>query len=69
MYRKDKDNYDVGRIDVFMRDSKYPNQFKFINTSIDGFKPASRFGYSIAKLGDVNDDGFNGTTRNYLNPN
>jgi hypothetical protein len=45
-----------------MRDTKYPNQLKFINNQIDGFKPTSRFGYSIAKLGDVNDDGFNGMT-------
>lgn len=43
-----------------MRDPKYPNQIKFINKKIDGFKAASRFGYTLAKLGDVNDDGFNG---------
>ena len=60
LYRKDKENYDIGRVDIYMRDSKHPNELRFINKNIDGFKPASRFGFTIAKLGDVNDDGFNG---------
>ncbi len=61
MYRKDKENYDIGRIDVYIRNIKFPNELKFINKNIDGFKAASRFGLTLAKLGDVNDDGFNGT--------
>ena len=58
MYKKDTENFDVGQIDVFIRDKKSKG-FVFKRTTINGFKPKSRFGSTIAKLGDVNDDGFN----------
>jgi hypothetical protein len=60
MYRKDKDNFDVGRIDIFIRDKKFPSEYKFTMQSINGFGVRSRFGNTLASLGDVNNDGFNG---------
>ena len=66
MFKKDTENYDIGRIDVYMRSlvqSSDPNTnvFLFKNYSLNGFKVRSRFGLTMAKLGDINDDGFNGT--------
>lgn len=64
MFKKDTENYDIGRIDVFIREKKTgttPKSFSFRQVSINGFKARSRFGTSLAKLGDINDDGFNGT--------
>lgn len=66
MYKKDTENYDIGRIDIYMRSlvqSSDPNTnvFLFKNYSLNGFKVKSRFGLTMAKLGDINDDGFNGT--------
>lgn len=59
MYKKDTENYDIGRIDVFLREKKH-RSISFRQISINGFKAKSRFGTSLAKLGDINDDGFNG---------
>lgn len=59
MYKKDTENYDVGRIDVYIRDKKAKG-FVFKNIQINGFKSRSRFGNTVAKTGDTNDDGFNG---------
>lgn len=59
MFKKDTENYDVGRIDVFIRDKKAKG-FVFKNIQINGFKSRSRFGNTLANLGDTNDDGFNG---------
>ena len=58
MFKKDTENYDIGRIDVFIRDKKAKG-FVFKNIQINGFKSRSRFGNTLAKLGDTNDDGFN----------
>ena len=66
MYSKDTDNYDIGRIDIYIRLKKKPfksdnkNEFKFKHLTVLGFKARSRFGSSLAKLGDTNDDGYNG---------
>lgn len=63
MFKKDTENYDVGRIDVFIRDitnKKSKDNLLFNRKSIIGFKARSRFGNTLAKLGDVNDDGYNG---------
>jgi hypothetical protein len=61
MFKKDTENYDIGRIDVFTRDiSNKKSNFVFHQKTIYGFKTRSRFGNTLAKLGDVNDDGFNG---------
>ncbi len=60
MFKKDTENYDIGRIDVFIRDSSNKKSFVFHQKTIFGFKARSRFGNTLAKLGDVNDDGFNG---------
>jgi hypothetical protein len=60
MFKKDTENYDIGRIDVFIRDNNKKSNFVFHQKTIYGFKPRSRFGNTLAKLGDVNDDGFNG---------
>ena len=57
MFKKDTDNYDVGQITVFMRDAKYAG-FVFKRTVLNGFRAKSRFGSTLAKLGDVNDDGY-----------
>lgn len=59
MFKKDTENYDLGRIDVFMRDKKQKG-YSFRQISLNGFNAKSRFGTSLAKLGDINDDGFNG---------
>lgn len=59
-YRSDKENFDIGRVDVFIRDSSNIKSIRFTNSKIFGFKQKSRFGATIAKLGDVNNDGFNG---------
>lgn len=59
MYKKDTENYDIGRIDIFIRD-KASKGFVFKQITLNGFKSRSRFGNTLAKLGDVNDDGFNG---------
>lgn len=64
MFKKDTENYDLGRVDVFMREkTDDPNEFLFRTVSINGFKSKSRFGTTIAKLGDINDDGFNGNLK------
>lgn len=60
MYKKDTENYDIGRIDIFLREKKSQKSFSFRQISINGFRVRSRFGTSLAKLGDINDDGFNG---------
>ena len=60
MYKKDTENYDIGRIDIFLREKRQPKTFSFKQITIYGFKAKSRFGTSLAKLGDINDDGFNG---------
>ena len=59
MYSKDRSNYDIGRIDVFIREmnEKNKSELYFKNIKIDGFKSKSRFGSTIAKLGDINNDG------------
>jgi hypothetical protein len=59
MFKKDTDNYDIGRIDVYIRDKK-ANGYVFKTLQINGFKSKSRFGNTIAKIGDSNDDGYNG---------
>ncbi|CAF0823367.1 unnamed protein product [Brachionus calyciflorus] len=58
MYKKDTENYDLGRVDVFIRDKKSQG-FVFRQITLNGFKARSRFGATLAKLGDINDDGFN----------
>ncbi len=60
LYRKNREKFDIGRIDVYIRDKRYPNEYKFLEQKIDGFDIKSRFGHTVAKLGDVNNDGFNG---------
>jgi hypothetical protein len=62
MYKKDTENYDIGRIDIFLREKKqqHVKSYSFRQISINGFRAKSRFGTSLAKLGDINDDGFNG---------
>ena len=60
MFKKDTENYDMGRIDVFLREKKSPRSFTFRQVSLNGFRARSRFGTSLAKLGDINDDGFQG---------
>lgn len=60
MFKKDTENYDMGRIDVFLREKKSPRSFSFRQVSLNGFRARSRFGTSLAKLGDINDDGFQG---------
>jgi hypothetical protein len=67
MFKKDTENYDVGRIDIFMRDTSNMDEFKFKKTSLNGIRSKSRFGFNIAKLGDINDDGFNGKINYSLN--
>lgn len=64
MYKKDTENYDIGKIDVYIRD-KTASGFVFKQTTIMGAKAKSRFGTSLAKLGDINDDGFNGNNQVY----
>jgi hypothetical protein len=59
MYKKDTENYDIGKIDVYLREKKSKG-FLFRQITLTGFKAKSRFGTSLAKLGDINDDGFNG---------
>jgi integrin alpha 8 len=60
MFKKDNTNFDLGRVDVYIRDlSSGTLKFKSSSISIDGFQAKSRFGSTLAKLGDVNDDGFN----------
>ena len=58
-FKKDRDNFDVGRVDVYIRDKKSKG-FTFKNIQLIGIRPKSRFGQTLAKLGDTNDDGFNG---------
>lgn len=67
MYKKDTENYDIGRIDIFLREKRQPKAFSFKQITIFGFKAKSRFGTSLAKLGDINDDGFNGDYFNKIN--
>lgn len=64
MFKKDTENYDIGRIDIFIREKKNPKSFSFRQVSLNGFKARSRYGTSLAKLGDINDDGFNGIPLN-----
>ncbi len=70
MFKKDTENYEIGRIDIYIREKKEKG-FTFKNIKINGFKPKSRFGNTLAKLGDVNDDGFNGSSnkKKFLNLN
>lgn len=54
------DDYDMGRVDIYIRQLVVNvNGFVFKQITLKGFKAKSRFGTAIAKLGDVNDDGFN----------
>lgn len=67
MFKKDTENYDLGRIDVYLRDtSKSITEFHFKKITLNGFKSKSRFGNSLTKLGDVNDDGYNGKKTKYF---
>jgi hypothetical protein len=59
MFKKDTENYDIGRIDVYIRDKKSKG-YVFKTLQINGFKSKSRFGNTLAKIGDSNDDGYNG---------
>ena len=65
MFKKDTDNYDIGRVDIFLREKKSPG-FVFKQITLYGFKARSRFGSTIAKLGDINDDGFNGNNKTLI---
>lgn len=58
MFKRDTENYDIGRIDIYIRDKKSKG-YVFKNLQINGFKSKSRFGNTLAKIGDSNDDGFN----------
>ena len=58
-FKKDRDNFDVGRVDVYIRDKKSKG-FTSKNIQLIGIRPKSRFGQTLAKLADTNDDGFNG---------
>jgi hypothetical protein len=64
MYSTDPKNYDIGRIDVYIRKKKKlynrKSEFEFKHLVILGTKARSRFGTTLAKLGDTNDDEFNG---------
>lgn len=62
MFKKDTENYDIGRVDIFVRDKKSVG-FVFKKHTLFGFKRRSRFGSAITKLGDINDDGFNGNNK------
>ncbi|RNA01315.1 Integrin alpha pat [Brachionus plicatilis] len=64
MFKKDTENYDIGRVDVFIRDKK-SNGFVYKRVTLYGLKSRSRFGSAICKLGDINDDGFNAIAAPY----
>jgi len=59
MFKKDTENFDMGRVYVYLR-QKNKKDFQFAEIVLNGFKAKSRFGTTLAKIGDVNDDGFNG---------
>jgi hypothetical protein len=61
MFKKDTENFDVGRVYVYLR-KKSIKEFQFSKFVLNGFKAKSRFGTTLAKIGDVNDDGFNGNS-------
>lgn len=52
-------NYEVGRVYVFYQGKSRSESF-LENDALDGFKSKSRFGLSVASLGDINLDGFGG---------
>ena len=61
MFKRDTDSYDLGQVVIFMREkssSMSNDEFNFRRVKLNGFKARSRFGSTLAKLGDVNDDGF-----------
>lgn len=51
-------DYDYGRVYVFYQIKKFGYFGKV--EKINGFNPRSRFGTSLANLGDLNKDGFEG---------
>lgn len=65
MFKKDSENYDIGRVEIFIRDKK-SNGFIFKKNTLYGFKSRSRFGSAITKLEDINDDGFNGKLKKFF---
>ena len=63
MFRATAETYDTGRVDIYLREgssssSSNPNEFSFRHISLMGAQARSRFGSTLARLGDLNDDGY-----------
>jgi hypothetical protein len=61
MFKKDTENFDIGRVYVYLRHKNKKN-FEFSRLVLNGYRAKSRFGTTLAKIGDVNDDGFQGNS-------
>ncbi len=62
MYRSDTDprQFDLGRVDIFIREQRRTDaEFRFRHSFLTGTEPRARFGATLARLGDLDNDGFN----------